>query len=109
MNKKNKYIYTITLIQESSKKASHNRCMGWFTNLKEARDAVLSNAGDMFEVGYYKYAVIERCEMGIYCHIDKEYWFEAHYLEGGDALRPLVAEIEMPPKEYEGVCNFGIG
>ncbi len=42
------------------------RVAGYFLDLEEAKQCVEQNWGDLYEDGYYKYAVIEDVEPGLY-------------------------------------------
>lgn len=42
------------------------RVVGYFLDLEDAVECVEGNWGDLYEAGYYKYAVIEDVEPGIY-------------------------------------------
>lgn len=42
------------------------RVVGFFFSFEEAEDVVLHNYGDLYEDGYYKYALIEGLEEGLY-------------------------------------------
>lgn len=43
-----------------------DRVVGYFFSFEEAEEAVLNNWGDLYEDGYYEYAVIEGLEDGLY-------------------------------------------
>lgn len=53
----------------------HDRAPGYFRKLDEAFDCISRNCGDMFEDGYYNYAVIEQIGQGLYPNIREVQWF----------------------------------
>jgi len=53
----------------------HDRAPGYFRKLDEAFECISKNRGDIFEDGYYNYAVIERIGPGLYPHIEEIQWF----------------------------------
>lgn len=52
------------------------RCVGYYSDLKDAFDAVVNNYGDMNEVGCYPHAVIENIREGLYQYDTDPIWFE---------------------------------
>lgn len=91
-------MFFITTVSEDGKST---RCVGYFKDLKEAKERVKKNYCDIFEF-LYKYAVIEKVPEGIYRGIDSEYWFEI------DLEKLEYKEIEKP-EQFEGYICFGIG
>ncbi len=77
------------------------RTVGYFETLEEARKCVEENWGDIYEEGYYKYAVIEDVEPGIYMSAESNpiffKWKDGKY-----------QEIERPV-ELKGFFGFTIG
>lgn len=61
-------VYFVAVIRDINKKEGivGRRTIGYFETLKEAKDCVRENRYDINESGYYKYAVIEGIEDGIY-------------------------------------------
>ena len=53
----------------------HDRAPGYFRKLDEAFECISHNRGDIFEDGYYNYAVIERIGQGLYPTVDEIQWF----------------------------------
>lgn len=106
VKKGEKSIFLVTVLSS----LKNIRCWGWYSDLEQAKADVLSNATDMFECGYYKYAVIERVPEGICQVVEDAWWFYADY-DGNIAFNmvpPVVRAIEKP-EQFESVCNFGIG
>ena len=76
------------------------RTVGYFETLEEAKRCVEENWGDIYEDGYYKYAVIEGAEPGLYptCLDTKFYkWKDGSY------------KRIRRPKKLKNICNFTIG
>lgn len=65
-------IYTITTLERLETDDlglldhGDTRCVGWFSDIDEARHAVTCNLGDMNEAGSYKFALIECMSEGLY-------------------------------------------
>jgi hypothetical protein len=58
--------------------------VGWYPTYQEAYDCVVGNYGDIYEAGWYPYALIEAIEPGLYRHDFDATWFEwmnHHYVE----------------------------
>ena len=77
------------------------RTVGYFEDLETARKCIEENWGDIYEDGYYKYAVIEDVEPGLYqsCESTPIFfkWIDGKY-----------QEIERPV-ELEHTFGFTIG
>lgn len=80
-------LYALTTVREKEAlnryrkpyMADDSRCIGIYTELEIANEAVLENYGDMYEEGYYPWAIIEALESdSVYGIPDKieQYWFE---------------------------------
>lgn len=52
-----------------------DRCPGFFRKYEEAYDCCINNKGDIFEDGYYNYAVIIRQGEGLYRNEEEVQWF----------------------------------
>ena len=81
-----------------------HRVVGWYPSLKKAIEAVEENHGDIYEYGFYKYAIIEGLEPGLYpdCFNPIFYKWEGSIESGG------YKKIERP-EATNGFCNFTIG
>ena len=80
------------------------RVVGFYFSFEEAETAVLNNWGDIYEDGYYKYAVIEGHEEGLYS-IDLHPQF---YKWEGDAETGGYKPIERPEcTKYFGGFTIG--
>jgi hypothetical protein len=96
-----KEIFTITTLRKIM--TDPNRCVGYYFDLDKAFQAVRENLGDIHEMGYYPYCVIESIKEGIYATERTEYWFEWNIDK--DCYELL---DEKPDKFHRIVC-FGIG
>jgi hypothetical protein len=85
-----------------------HRTWGWFPTLKDAEEAVMTNDGDMYEMGYYNTAVIEEVEWGSCALAKAEHWYTAPYLRDTEGDKYDVKKIDKPSC-LEGQCNFGMG
>lgn len=68
--------YFITTLYIKNNEIIRGRCVGYFSDLNDAIDAVKSNVGDIYEEGYYNYCVIEEIPEGIYQYDFKPKWFK---------------------------------
>jgi len=100
-------IYTITTIpREFPHKDS--RCIGWLESCHAAFQEVRNNSGDIYEEGYYHYAVIEEVTPGIYTFPRKEFWFE--WSRGKDGIiSPGYVILEKKPNRFNNVVCFSMG
>ena len=96
-----KEIFTITTVRATP--LEPNRCVGYYFDLQKAITAVLDNDGDMYEIGYYPYCVIEGVKPGLYFLDRAEYWFKWNIDKNGYEHLP-----KKPDKFYIRAC-FGIG
>ena len=80
------------------------RCVGYFSKLEDAVEAVINNYYDLNEAGYYPYAVIENIPEGIYHYDENPIWFKY------DKNTNKYIQIDQRPvgiEEY--MIGFGIG
>lgn len=102
------FIYTVTCYQPSKwdKKRilAESRCRvwGWLKDKSRAIKAILGNETDMFEDGYYTYAIVEKVREGICSHAEAIQWF--HY----DHKTRMVKRIKTPDFAKR-TCNFSMG
>jgi hypothetical protein len=99
-----KPIYTITTIREPADKipAGQPRCVGFYYSKDIAIEAVEHNSCDIYEEGYYPYAVVEEYHQGIYA-FPKEVWFK------WDKKKKGYVRIKTRPKEFKFMAGFGLG
>lgn len=64
-----------TLKIDNKGKMHHDRAPGYFYRVETAFECISNNRGDIFEDGYYNYAVIEDIEGGLYPNIEEVQWF----------------------------------
>ena len=72
------------------------RTVGFFRRMEEAFLAVSNNRMDIFEDGYYNYAVIERVGQGLYPRVNELQWFFYDYQDRSvlTVTRPAILGIE---------------
>lgn len=107
-----KHIYTVTCLSLNAKdhrgkRVERTRCWGWFSSLKEAKACVRENWGDLFEMAWYTYAVIEKMCDGPMALAEGEWWYQAIYTPGCNG-NPKVRRIKKPKRLAQSVC-FGMG
>lgn len=83
------------------------RTWGWLPTAEEAAEAVLTNLSDMFEQGWYRYAVVEEVPPGL-CPLNRVVsWYEATYVPGSNT--PTVTRLEAAPEGLADICAFSVG
>jgi hypothetical protein len=108
-------LYTITTIREGIRQLREDnswfetedrRCIAICDYLDIAEDFVKNNYGDMYERGYYPFAVIEAVETNcMYGGFDRaEYWYqwEGDVETGG-------YKLILKPEKWHNIINWGIG
>jgi hypothetical protein len=90
-------IYMVTVVHPEEKR---KRTWGWYAEFKDAETAVLENHTDIFELGYYSHAVIEKFPEGVMAISDEEWCgddafdlgfnpkLEGEFERGAGAVRP---------------------
>ena len=80
-----------------------HRVVGFYTDLETAKQAVEKNCCDLYENGYYKYAIIEEREDGLYSYCENPlfYKWEGTIKDGG--YKPIDR-----PEATNGFCGFTI-
>lgn len=91
-------MYFITTISKDDA-----RCVGYVSSYEEAISIVEKNCCDLYEAGYYPYAVIENVEEGLYQYDFNPTWFT--YNEELDEYEKSDRPDFIDPK---GI-GFGIG
>jgi len=115
--KKRKFIYVVTTLlfgykitpkgKRKGKRyygVKNERVVAWYKKVRDAEACIMRNWGDIYEMGRYNYAVIEKTEEGLYPWIFKEYWYK---WKGGIKKGKYIKSTK--PKPYKQVVNFGIG
>lgn len=93
-------IYTITTVRAALNAGS--RCVGYYETFQEAEYAIKNNIMDINEHGYYKYAVIENIEPGIYNYNRREIWYQWN-------VDKEQYEECPKPERFLKVCGWAIG
>lgn len=75
------------------------RCVGYVPSLDAAINIVENNIGDLYEVGYYPYAIIENIEEGLYQYDSNPLWFTYN-------KKTNKYEKSVPPPFHE---NYWVG
>jgi hypothetical protein len=91
-------IYTITSISKMS-----DRCFGYFETLKEAVDSVTGEHGRDYHECLYEYLVIEEYSPSKQVISLEKYWYKF------DRKTDSWKKCRKKPKEFIGLCNFGMG
>jgi len=83
-----------------------SRTFGWYPSLKKAREAVVTNDGDIHEYSF-KYAVIEKVANGVHggwLYNYKENWYEWEGAHENGKYIPI-----EKPEPLKNVIAWGIG
>lgn len=77
------------------------RVVGYFSKYEDALEVVFKNYGDIYEAGYYPYALIENVPEGLYKYDMTPQWFKWNIDYG---YQPCDT-----PEEYKNMVGFGVG
>lgn len=105
------FITTVGFYSDKYTCAQHDRCVGYFDTFEEAEKAVLENRGDIYECGFYMYAVIEAIKPGLYNTDFNPSWYRADWIESS-AEYPLgrYSVVKTDPPEFaECTCGWVMG
>ena len=69
-------MYFITTVRTIETDVDDQRCVGYYKHYNAAHTKVMDNSCDIFEDGYYRYAVIIKVSQGLYPDKDEIQWFE---------------------------------
>lgn len=121
--KKKKIIYTVyayRLAEDPSQSIIHidkypngntsriERCWGWFHDVKVARQCIVENWTDLFEMCYYDHAFIEAVDEGILAHSEIIAHFKATY--DSKTSETTVEELVDPPSPlFKNTYGFSMG
>lgn len=113
-------VYMVVVYKESDNpdQEYYKRIRNWgfYTDLAVARNAIIQNWTDMYELGYYDRAVIESVEEGIMGNTEFVEWFKADYGDWRGPERdesgrwiptpdPVVTTVERP-EWSKGLCGL---
>lgn len=104
-------LYFVATIEDAETKANpmdhvpDKRIVGYFLDLDTAKKCIEENWCDLYESGYYKYAVIEDVEPGLYNSMhSKPIFYKWH----GDADTGSYKRTRRP-KSWNHIWGFTIG
>ena len=95
-----KLYFVATVGKIDSYGAKGTRVVGYFKTLADAKYCIEHNCGDIYEDGYYPYALIEAVEPGLYPTTFDSIW----YKWDKDGYKSIEKPVEL-----KSVCNFTIG
>lgn len=108
-------IYTVTVLGVRSKTGdTHSSCIGWYTSFELAEKAVVENLGDMCEMMFYRWVVIETMPEGIYCgtaHLDEAAWYAFEIIDEdvNYGWQNVTAKRCEQPEPFKGTFGWGLG
>lgn len=79
-----------------------NRCVGYFKSFDDAKRIILNNIGDIYECGYYPYAMIEKIEEGLYSNSRIVTFFK------WSSVKNMYIECKVP-ETFLHLAGFAIG
>ena len=98
-NKKNEVIYLVRCYSLNLKsfddRIIRERTWGFYKSLRTARKCVKENWTDLFEAGYYNYAVIMKMPQGICVHPELVEWYDIKY--GAHSQEYVISKIDFDP------------
>ena len=72
--RKSNEIYLVGTIQKDLSDCDC-RAVGWFSTTEQAKKCIEENHGDIYENGYYPFALIEKVCEGLYSHNEEIQWY----------------------------------
>ena len=112
MKNKVKPIYVISTVRVYTNEhgeRSDFRAVGWYPTLKQAEAAVIGNYGDIEEAEYYKWAVIEKLDYGLYPYDFEANWYQFVCKNRNKENEIITAKKIKCPKRFKNICGFSIG
>lgn len=103
------WVLTCMMIHPGTNRAERQRTWGWFEDFKYAEECVLSNATDIYEMGYYNTVVLEEMISGPMAYAKSEVWYSATHTLVEQSLGSYDVKRIEKPKCLEGICSFGMG
>ena len=95
-------MFFLTTVPNGDDGTATPRCVGYFTTLEECERVLCTDLGDLSEDSYYRYAVVEEYEPGLYpTGRNQSWWVFIHRDTGWEKCDR--------PARYAHTCNFGIG
>lgn len=88
------YIVTTLFINEKEGQVVRSRAWGYFFDEEKAKDIVIKNSTDIFEAGFYNFAVVEKVNEGVFGKCEKAGWYKAEYI--AEQAGPIVKKIKEP-------------
>jgi len=110
-----KNIYTVATLYIVNEKIKRDRTVGWFQDKEKAIQCIRENWGDIYECGYYNYALVEKISEGLY-NIGgaqeglEESWFTVEPIQDEEGcVRDYNIEETNKPDFLDKVINFSMG
>jgi hypothetical protein len=90
-------VWTVTTVRRNR----NTRTVAVCDSLRNAEELVLANAGDIYEEGYYPFAVVEEIDTNyVYPNIPSEQWYQ--WKDEG------YAKCDKP-QDWQNIVSWGIG
>ena len=98
-------IYTISTIRSFDEHGNiSNRVVGFYRSRALAEKVIETNSGDIYEQGYYPYAMIEEVEEGLYPYCPNALWYKWE----GDKESGKYVPMDKPAI-LKHIVNFTMG
>ena len=98
-------MYFVTTLRILNTIVDDCRTVGYFSSYGEAYRLCMENTYDIFENGYYQYAVITFVEEGMYPNTEEQQWFKRNFNGTIDAI----LEYYRRPEEVGDYRPYIIG
>lgn len=85
------------------------RCSNVWLTEEDAKESVLTNHFDVWEGYTNQYVLIEKMEVGAPWTCEQVAWFKCERIVQEDKSSKYFVHETDKPKEWEGICNLGIG
>jgi hypothetical protein len=89
------YFVVVFYFKDGTLSYEHLRCWGWYKEEAEAEAAIRENRTDIYERGYYNYALIEPMHEGIAYRGYDERWFKVDYVNPDEDVYNIT-EVPKP-------------
>ncbi len=98
-----KVVYMVIALRFLSEEKQRTRNWGWHETLEDAITSVVENHTDLFECGYYNYALVTAMPEGLCAIPEPQQWFKASFVETGDRAGDFISAVEVSePEEAKG-------
>ena len=91
----NIFVVIVCYFNPKTKKLERTRTWGFYKDFETAQKCVLENWTDLYEMGYYNYALINEMPEGVCVSPVNKWWYEVVYVSRDE--KPKVNLINADP------------